>query len=70
MKNFPNDFKQGDLFYARIHIAWMHGSLVPLAPTHMTVLNKFHDGMDVIPDRRSIKPSVDLRLGFHIGQQS
>ena len=48
----------------------MHGPLVPLALTRMTVLNKFHDGMEVIPDRRSVKPSVDLRLGFHIGQHS
>ena len=49
MKNFPNDFKQADLFDARIHIGGMHGALVPLAPTRMTVLNKFHDGMEVIP---------------------
>ena len=70
MKNFPNDFKQADLFDARIHIGGMHGPLVPLAPTRMTVLNKFYDGMEVIPDRRSVKPSVDLGLGFHIGQQS
>ena len=70
MKNFPNDFKQADLFNARIHIAGMHGPLAPLAPTRMTVLNNFHDGMEVIPDRRSVKPSVDLRFGFHIRQQS
>ena len=70
MKNFPNDFKQADLFNARIHIAWMHGPLAPLAPTRMTVLNNFHDGMEVILDRRPVKPSADLRFGFHIGRQS
>ena len=70
MKNFPNDFKQADLFHVRTHIGGMHGPLVPLAPMRMTFLNKFHDGMEVISDRRSVKPSVDLCLGFHIGQQS
>ena len=42
MKNFPYDFKLADLFNERIHIAGMHGPLAPLAPTRMTVLNKFH----------------------------
>ena len=34
----------------------MHNPLAPLAPTRLTILNNFHDGMEVIPDRRSDLP--------------